>query len=69
MDMTAFSDLISNVGFPIVCVIILWKQAQDQNQNHKEEIGKLSESVHNNTLALKELTTIIKERMTKNEAD
>ena len=60
MDIQAISNLISNVGFPIVCVIILWKQTQDQTAKHKEEMDKLSESVHNNTIALTELTTIIK---------
>lgn len=60
MNVQEISNLISNVGFPIVCVIILWKQTQDQTQKHKEEMEKLSESVHNNTIALTELTTLIK---------
>lgn len=60
MDIQEISNLISNVGFPIVCVIILWKQTQDQTAKHKEEMDKLAESVHNNTIALTELTTLIK---------
>ena len=53
------SNQVSVVGFPIVCVFLLWKQMQNMTQQHKEEMDKLSEAVHNNTIAINKLTDYI----------
>lgn len=52
MDIT---QLIANLGFPIVCCIVLFKQNNDLIKSHKEEMDKVTESVNNNTLALTKL--------------
>lgn len=47
--------LIRDVGFPIaVAVALFWKNVKDQEQ-HKEEMAKMTEALNNNTLALTEL--------------
>lgn len=60
MNIADVTTLISNVGFPIVCVIMLWQTTQKQTEAHRAEMEKLTESIHNNTLALTELTTYFK---------
>ena len=62
MDITDFTTLISSVGFPIVaCIAIFW-QMNKQSENHKTEMDRLTEALHNNTVALSELSTLIKEK-------
>lgn len=48
-------NFIQNLGFPIaVAVALFWQNNQLQKQ-HKEESDKLTEALHNNTVALTEL--------------
>ena len=59
--MEMFTDLISNVGFPIACVIgmfIMWNKEQN---THKEETTRYAEAIENNTQVINELKDIIKE--------
>ena len=44
--------IIAQVGFPIVCCLLLWKALVDEKDAHKEETAKLTEAVNNNTQAL-----------------
>lgn len=47
--------LIRDLGFPIaVAVALFWKNNKDQEQ-HKDEMDKMTEALNNNTLALTEL--------------
>lgn len=46
---------ISTVGFPIALTLILLWYIYDSSNKHKEEIGKMSEALNNNTLALTKL--------------
>lgn len=56
MDTAALVQLISNVGFPIaVAVAMFWYNYKMQEQ-HKEEMDKLNETLANNTLAIVNLT-------------
>lgn len=59
-------QLISSVGFPIVaCLGMGWyvkyqtdsykDEVKDMRREHKEEIGKITEALNNNTLALQKL--------------
>lgn len=65
--MSAISELIATVGFPIVCFLMCgWyvKYREDKNDdkiskivdNHNEESKRLADAVNNNTLALQKLT-------------
>lgn len=59
-------SIISAVGFPIVAAIgcayfVKWQYEQNQKQieemrkEHKEEVGKMTEALNNNTMALQKL--------------
>lgn len=53
--MEALTELVSTLGFPIVmCILLFWKMNQ-QDEQHKDEMEKITESLNNNTLALTKL--------------
>lgn len=65
--MNAITEMISTVGFPIVCFIMSgWyvKYREDKNDEkvskiidaHADENKRITEAVNNNTLALQKLT-------------
>lgn len=67
MDVQAISDIISTVGFPIVCFIMCgWyvKYREDRNDEkidklntmHDDESKQMVSALNNNTLALQKLT-------------
>lgn len=57
MDIQAITQLISSVGFPIVCCGYLFYAQNKQSEAHKEEIDKLRETVENNTNVMIKLCT------------
>lgn len=67
MDVQSLSDIISTVGFPIVCFIMCgWyvKYREDKNDEkldklnmmHDDESKQMIAALNNNTLALQKLT-------------
>lgn len=63
-------QIIGSYGFPILaCVGMAWyvKYTTDKNredikadrENHKEEMIKITEALNNNTIAVRELKTLI----------
>ena len=67
MDLSALSEIISTVGFPIVCFIMCGyyvKYREDKNdekveklnQQHDDESKQMVSALNNNTLALQRLT-------------
>lgn len=55
MDFSGVAQIISTLGFPIaVCLICFW-YINKREEQHKEEVNKLSEAVHNNTLVMQKL--------------
>lgn len=60
MDTNAIVTVISNLGFPIVMCLLMYKQILNQDTRHREEIEKLSDAIQNNTLALSQLSERIK---------
>ena len=67
MDIRAISDIISTVGFPIVCFLMCgWyvKYREDKNDEkfdklnaqYDEESKQMIDAVNNNTVALQKLT-------------
>ena len=52
MDTSTIVQLISSLGFPIVCCIAMFWQNNKLNESHKEEVSKLNEAINNNTIAL-----------------
>lgn len=59
MDGQLIMNAISTVGFPIVMCIILLNVVNKQNEEHKEEMSKITESLNNNTLVIQHLTDTI----------
>lgn len=70
MDMQAFINAVTTVGFPIVCCAIMaWyvKYITDKNREeitklndqHKEEITQVTTAINNNTLALQRLCDLM----------
>lgn len=73
MDATTLDILvqtISTVGFPIVCVLLLFWFIYDTNKQHREEVtqlhtqhndetGKLAEAINNNTQVMTKLVCML----------
>lgn len=56
MDVNSLIQLISSLGFPIVCCgALFWKMVKTDEQ-HKEEMDKVTEALNNNTIALTKLS-------------
>ena len=56
MDVNSFIQLVGSLGFPIVaCGAMFWRMVKSDEQ-HKEEMTKMSEALNNNTSALVKLT-------------
>ena len=57
--MDDITQLITNMGFPIaMCVTLMW-YVNKLNEEHKEEVDKLSEAVTTLKTAIDSLTTFI----------
>lgn len=52
-------SLISNIGFPIACCIMLWLRMVKQDENHKAEMKEFSTAIENNTRAIELLIKTI----------
>ena len=56
MDVNLLIQLVGSLGFPIVaCGALFWRMVKSDEQ-HKEEMSKISEALNNNTNALVKLT-------------
>ena len=55
MDVSAIIQAISTVGFPIVMCLLFMYYIKYINDQHKDEIDKLSQTVNNNTLVMQKL--------------
>lgn len=55
MDVSEIIQAISTVGFPIVMCLLFMYYIKYINDQHKDEINKLSQSVNNNTLVMQKL--------------
>ncbi|MBR3240099.1 MAG: hypothetical protein IKF99_21675 [Oscillospiraceae bacterium] len=57
MDAAEITTLISNIGFPIACVIAMFAMWNKEREDHKEEVTKMTEAVNNNTTVLEKILT------------
>ena len=55
MDITAITTLITTVGFPVVVCLAMMYYVKYLNDQHKQEIDKLSEALQNNTIVMQRL--------------
>lgn len=65
MEIQSIIQVISTLGFPIFCCIYMAWYINKTNENHREEVSKLTEIIQNNTLALTKLTDKIEYIETK----
>lgn len=59
MDISVFTQLIGNLGFPIACVFAMFYFWNKEREDHKIEMQKMTEALNNNTLALVKLESVI----------
>lgn len=56
MDANTIIQLVGSLGFPIVmCGALFWRMVKSDEQ-HKEEMDKLSMALNNNTIAITNLS-------------
>ena len=60
MDYELIVNAVSMLGFPIVCCAALFWYINKQNENHKDEINALRDTITENTNILHELKELIK---------
>lgn len=48
-------SLISNVGFPIACVCVMFYQMEKERESHKQESEKWVEAINNNTKVMEKV--------------
>ena len=66
MDVATISQLVSNLGFQIVCVGVMFWMQNKERESHAAESERWTEVVRENTEALrdlKEVVTLLKERV------
>lgn len=62
VDISSITSLIGSLGFPIVMCIMLYIRMNKQDELHKEEMQKMTESLNNNTLAITQLSARLEGR-------
>lgn len=50
-----WTQLISSLGFPICCCIVLFKQNIDQQKKHETEMKGMTDALNQNTLVITRL--------------
>lgn len=59
MDINAFTQIVSTVGFPIAaCFAMFWYMTK-QTETHKIEVDGLKDALNANTIVLTELKQLI----------
>ena len=48
-------SIVSNVGFPIACVIVMFMQIEKERESHKQESEKWVEAINNNTRVMEKV--------------
>lgn len=49
------SNLVSNMGFPIACVCVMFYMQNKERESHKEESQKWIDALNNNTEVMREV--------------
>lgn len=52
MDVGVIQQLIGSLGFPIACVIAMFYMWNREREDHKTEMGSVTQALNNNTQAL-----------------
>ena len=57
MEAEVVAQLISNLGFPIACVVAMFYMWNKEREAHKEESDKWIEAINNNTRVMEKVLT------------
>ena len=49
MDVNIITQIISNLGFPIACVVAMFWMLNKERDAHKAETAELTKAIENNT--------------------
>ena len=49
MDINVITQIISNLGFPIACVVAMFWMLNKERDAHKAETAELAKAIENNT--------------------
>ena len=60
MDVGTITGLITNMGFPIACVIALFWSWSKEREDHKAEMAKITTALNNNTQALIQIEALLR---------
>lgn len=55
MEVDVLTTIISNVGFPIACVIAMFYMWNKEREAHKEETDRLAQAINNNTVVMQQV--------------
>lgn len=55
MEAEVISNLISNLGFPIACVVAMFWMWNKERESHKAESDKWIEAINNNTRVMEKV--------------
>lgn len=55
MDINSISQIFSNLGVPVACLIVTFYLWYKETNSHKEEMSKMTDALNNNTLILQKL--------------
>ena len=60
MDVSLMTQLITNMGFPIACVIALFWSWNKEREDHKAELEQITTALNNNTQALIKIEELLR---------
>lgn len=52
MDVTTITQLVGSLGFPIAAYCAIFYELHKQQEQHKQEMDKMSAALNNNTAAI-----------------
>lgn len=52
-------NVVSNVGFPIACVIAMFYMFTREQENHKAESAEWVKALNNNTIAIEKILSLM----------
>lgn len=59
MDVSTLVQLVGSLGFPVAACCYLFYSLNKEREDHKEEMNKITEALHNNTLVMQQLVDVI----------
>lgn len=61
MDVNVILQIIGSLGFPIAAYLLIFWELHQQQEEHKEEMEKITAALNNNTAAILELSGRLKD--------